>query len=116
VVLHTNWYWRNLVRIFRFSDSAFYRIQPTGKAIRATHEYASVFKLIVERPRTEPPPQYVVDSNDDAHKHAVMVIYYNDGCTPDWITSSVTSVSRMVKILCERNPSIVLVDMDSVVN
>merc|ERR1711862_891593 len=46
-IVHTNWYWRNLKRRFRFTKNGILRIHPTHNDIRASHPYSSILAIKV---------------------------------------------------------------------
>jgi hypothetical protein len=41
-VLHTNWYWRSLHRIFRLSDRTLLRVHPVHLDVRASHPFSTL--------------------------------------------------------------------------
>lgn len=82
-VVHTNWYWRNLKRRFRFADAHFYRIHPDHGDIRAAHLYASVESVT----RTAP---------------TALVLRYNDGSAPDELHALPNQCDEMIRLMVER--------------
>lgn len=47
VVIHTNWYYKQQVRILKFYTDEFVRIHPITKQIKATHKYSQVEKITI---------------------------------------------------------------------
>jgi len=43
--VRTNWLWRHQIRIFRFKDTTFERIEPSNNSVRAVFEYNNVCEL-----------------------------------------------------------------------
>ena len=89
-IVHTNWYWRNLKRKFRFTADSILRIHPVHNDVRATHTYASIRQL-----------QIVDDTN--------FVIDYSDS-SPDYIQADSVDIVKMINIIKERsaNPPFVV--------
>lgn len=82
-IVHTNWYWRNLKRKFRFTSDSILRIHPVHNDVRATHTYASIRQL-----------QVVDDTN--------FVIDYSDS-SPDYIQADSVDIVKMMNIIKERS-------------
>lgn len=83
-VVHQNWYYRNLYRIFRFTDSAILRIHPNSMTLRATHPYSTI--------------QYVAAI--DPHN---IVINYSDNSPPDYIRASAHQIHAMKVLINEKS-------------
>jgi len=79
-IVHTNWYWRNLKRRFRFTKEAILRIHPTLNDIRASHMYTSI--------------EIVRIVNDNS-----IVISYKDGSSPDYVNGTKEVISSMIKLI-----------------
>jgi len=79
-IVHTNWYWRNLKRRFRFTKDGILRIHPTCGDVRASHPYSSIFSVKI-----------VNDTN--------FVINYRDGSSPDYVTSTPQASSSMLELM-----------------
>jgi len=67
VVIHTNWYYKQQVRILKFYFEEFVRIHPITKQVKATHKYSQVEKITIRGntyfvlyflPQLEIPPEY----------------------------------------------------------
>jgi len=86
-VVHCNWYWRHLERTFRFTDTEFYRVHPRHNDVRAAHKYSTVDMITVESPQN-------------------IIIRYKDGSSPDYLRSTQTNISNIVKIIAEKSPDI----------
>eukprot|EP00010_Vexillifera_abyssalis_P008514 CAMPEP_0201545304 /NCGR_PEP_ID=MMETSP0173_2-20130828/1830_1 /ASSEMBLY_ACC=CAM_ASM_000268 /TAXON_ID=218659 /ORGANISM="Vexillifera sp., Strain DIVA3 564/2" /LENGTH=548 /DNA_ID=CAMNT_0047953665 /DNA_START=23 /DNA_END=1669 /DNA_ORIENTATION=+ len=84
LVVHQNWYWRNLHRIFRFTDDSIMRIHPTHKDVRAIHRYDTVEKISV---------------TDESN----IVIQYTDGSSPDYIRANPEAVRQMITIMMKKS-------------
>lgn len=85
-VVHTNWYWRNLKRKFRFCEETFLRIHPRHNDVRATHAYETVKTI-----------RFADTTN--------ISIEYNDGSATDYITATDTDCNQIVSIIQKHNPS-----------
>lgn len=83
-IVHTNWYWRNLRRTFRFTKDSILRIHPSHNDVRASHRYDTIMSISV------------VDENN-------MIITYEDKSSPDYIKSTPQDLEQMVKIITERS-------------
>jgi len=79
-VVHTNWYWRNQKRKFRFYDDEFVRIHPTHMDIRATHKYATIDSIRRFDPTS-------------------ICISYNDSSSPDWIVATEDDISAIIEVI-----------------
>eukprot|EP01098_Paradermamoeba_levis_P000085 TRINITY_DN10091_c0_g1_i1.p1 TRINITY_DN10091_c0_g1~~TRINITY_DN10091_c0_g1_i1.p1 ORF type:complete len:349 (-),score=108.33 TRINITY_DN10091_c0_g1_i1:97-1116(-) len=91
-VLHTNWYWRRLERVFRFKPKSFLRVHPSTGQIRAVKDYTEVEKI------------QLVDKNS-------LIIFYKDGSSPDFVVTSFANLKKMVRIFIQRSsppPKIIL--------
>ena len=88
-VVHTNWYYRRLHRIFRFGKDSICRLHPDHRDLRASHRYSSVTKV-----------KYQDDVN--------IVIEYDDGGAPDYVQARKEDVARMVSIILEKNGGVVV--------
>jgi len=86
-VVHCNWYWRHLERTFRFTETEFYRVHPRHNDIRAAHKYETVETIVFEGPQN-------------------IVIRYIDGSSPDYIRSTQTNISTIVKMITDKCPAI----------
>lgn len=84
LVVHQNWYWRNLHRIFRFTDKSILRLHPSQKDVRAQHDYTSVERVDV------------VDNHN-------IRVHYNDGSQEDWIRAPQADIIRMLVLFNERS-------------
>lgn len=82
-IVHTNWYWRNLKRRFRFTQKAILRIHPTHNDIRASHLYDSILTI------------KVIDDKS-------IVINYNDGSSPDYVCATPEGITTMIDIIQKR--------------
>lgn len=85
-VVHTNWYWRNLKRKFRFCEESFLRIHPRHNDVRATHAYETVKTI-----------RFADTTN--------ISIEYNDGSATDYITATETDCNQIVGIIQKHNAS-----------
>mmetsp|Transcript_114475 Transcript_114475/g.160692 ORF Transcript_114475/g.160692 Transcript_114475/m.160692 type:complete len:572 (-) Transcript_114475:75-1790(-) len=85
-VVHTNWYWRNLKRKFRFCEESFLRIHPRHNDVRATHAYETV---------------KTIRFSDTTN----ISIEYNDGSATDYITATEADCNQIVSIIQKHNPS-----------
>lgn len=90
-VVHTNWYWRNLKRQFRFCEDSFLRIHPRQGDVRAKHSYNSVHTI----------------TRDGKIN---LVIHYNDGSSPDYIKADEGDCNKMVALIQRHNPEVVVID------
>jgi hypothetical protein len=79
-VVHTNWYWRNQKRKFRFYDNEFVRIHPTHMDIRATHKYSTIQSI----------------RRFDATS---ISISYNDSSSPDWLVAAAEDISAIIEVI-----------------
>lgn len=83
-VIHTNWYWRHLKRIFRFTDTKILRLHPKYlDNTRAAHEYNSVSSLELIDPQN-------------------LIISYNDSSPSDYIRSKPSNILKMMKLILQR--------------
>jgi len=82
-VVHTNWYWRNLKRRFRFCDDNFVRLHPRHMDVRATHDYTSVQSVSLVDPKN-------------------VVIRYNNNSTPDYICAVPEDCRNIMDIIVTR--------------
>eukprot|EP01095_Lingulamoeba_sp_RSL-Kostka_P008843 TRINITY_DN2_c4_g1_i3.p1 TRINITY_DN2_c4_g1~~TRINITY_DN2_c4_g1_i3.p1 ORF type:complete len:707 (-),score=337.62 TRINITY_DN2_c4_g1_i3:161-2281(-) len=92
-IVHTNFYWRNLKRKFRFSDKLFYRIHPGTLETRATHAYTTIKSI-------------VMTNNEN------IIIQYNDKSQSDYICAlpeDIKSIISLILIRCKQANHNVLV-------
>lgn len=82
-VIHCNWYWRHLRRIFRFTATCIQRIHPKHMEIRASHSYESVvsFKILNE---------------------GNAIIEYQQS-SPDYFASRPSDLREMIRIILSKN-------------
>lgn len=92
-VVHTNWYWRNQKRKFRFYDNEFVRIHPTHMDIRATHKYATI--------------QSIRRFDDNT-----ITIAYNDASSPDWLVAAPEDISAIIEVIRRKSKRADLVVMN----
>eukprot|EP00011_Vannellida_sp_DIVA3-517-6-12_P013442 CAMPEP_0114605228 /NCGR_PEP_ID=MMETSP0168-20121206/950_1 /TAXON_ID=95228 ORGANISM="Vannella sp., Strain DIVA3 517/6/12" /NCGR_SAMPLE_ID=MMETSP0168 /ASSEMBLY_ACC=CAM_ASM_000044 /LENGTH=572 /DNA_ID=CAMNT_0001816079 /DNA_START=77 /DNA_END=1795 /DNA_ORIENTATION=- len=85
-VVHTNWYWRNLKRKFRFCEESFLRIHPRHNDVRATHAYDTVKTI-----------RFADTTN--------ISVEYNDGSATDYITATEQDCNQIVSIIQKHNPA-----------
>eukprot|EP01127_Copromyxa_protea_P005053 TRINITY_DN14882_c0_g1_i1.p1 TRINITY_DN14882_c0_g1~~TRINITY_DN14882_c0_g1_i1.p1 ORF type:complete len:424 (-),score=92.13 TRINITY_DN14882_c0_g1_i1:38-1201(-) len=78
-VIHTNWYYRQLKRKFRFFDLVFLRINPRDGAVRASRKYSEISQIVVA---------------DSRH----MEIHYKATHYPDYIAASPQQIEEMLAI------------------
>lgn len=91
-LVHTNWYWRNLKRRFRFADAHIYRIHPVHGDIRAAHLYTAVESVTRRSPTS-------------------LVICYNDGSTPDEVHAVEKVCDEIIQLITKRaEPHVVKVE------
>ena len=83
-IVHTNWYWRNLKRRFRFTKQEILRIHPTHGDVRARHSYADIRSV------------KIVDDTQ-------FVIYYRDDSPPDFVTATEEATATMFNIIKSRS-------------
>ena len=93
-VIHTNWYWRNLRRIFRFSDDFFARIHPSHLDVRAVHKYDTIEKISL------------IDSKN-------IVFVYKDGSSPDYIRATAADIQSIITLVTSRCKGAVVIDKSS---
>merc|ERR1712137_1202257 len=79
-IVHTNWYWRNLKRRFRFTKDGILRIHLTCGDVRASTLTPAIFSVKI-----------VNDTN--------FVINYRDGSSPDYVTSTPQASSSMLELM-----------------
>ncbi|MDP2438356.1 MAG: hypothetical protein Q8P67_21630 [archaeon] len=84
LVVHQNWYWRNLHRVFRFTEKGILRMHPSHKDVRAQHDYTSIEQV------------QVVDNHN-------IRISYKDGSAEDWIRAPQADLIRMLVLFNERS-------------
>jgi len=89
-VVHTNWYWRGLKRIFRFSSDKIIRIHPSHMDVRASHLYTSIDSI------------QIIDANN-------MKIQYN-AQGADYLTAEVSDIQLMMEIITRKNPKVIVFD------
>jgi len=82
-IVHTNWYWRNLKRRFRFTKEGILRIHPTYNDVRASHPYSSICAVKIVNDTT-------------------FVINYHGGSSPDYVTSTPEASTRMLELIRTR--------------
>merc|ERR1739847_210613 len=90
-IVHTNWYWRNLKRRFRFTKNGILRIHPTHNDIRASHPYSSILAIKILSETT-------------------IVINYNDASSPDYVCATSTAINTMIELIqkgSEKEPVII---------
>merc|ERR1711982_246039 len=83
-IVHTNWYWRNLKRRFRFTKNGILRIHPTHNDIRASHPYSSILAIKILSETT-------------------IVINYNDASSPDYVCATSTAINTMIELIQKRS-------------
>merc|ERR1711879_800109 len=83
-IVHTNWYWRNLVRTFRFTKDSILRIHPSHNDVRASHSYITIDTI------------KVVDAEN-------IVINYKDSSSPDYVHAPAEAISDMLKLIKTRS-------------
>jgi len=81
-VIHTNWYGRNLRRIFKFYPSYYQRVHPNGQ-VRATYDYSQITSI-------------------KRKDQCQMIIEYSEGISPDWIQSSANDITRIEGFIGEK--------------
>jgi len=79
-IVHTNWYWRNLKRRFRFTKEGILRIHPTYNDVRASHPYSSICAVKIVNDTT-------------------FVINYRGGSSPDYVTSTPQASATMLELM-----------------
>jgi len=47
VVIHTNWFWKQQIRLLRFNDEEFMRVHPTTNEVKEVHRYTQVDKITI---------------------------------------------------------------------
>jgi len=87
-VIHTNWYYRRLHRIFKFDGEKISRLHPDQRDLRASHLYSSVTKV-----------KYQDEVN--------IVIEYDDGGA-DYIQARKEDVEQMVSIIQSKTDGVVV--------
>jgi len=85
-IVHTNWYWRNLKRRFRFTKDSILRIHPTLNDVRASHPYTTI---------------EIVRIMDDKS----IIINYKDKSAPDHVTGTSEVISSMIELIKIRSAS-----------
>jgi len=90
-MIHTNWYWRNQRRKFRFFDSYFVRLHPAHMDIRAIHQYETIASITFR--------------NDSE-----IVIRYNDDSSPDYLTGLAEDCQRIRDLIVSRSKTEVYVN------
>ena len=89
-VVNTNWYGRELHRVFRFTDRSIERVHPSTREVRAAFPYSSINK---------------VTRNDDTN----IVIHYNDG-QEDWIRCPAKDIDRILHLLIINYPDQLVIE------
>jgi len=89
-VVHTNWYWRGLKRIFRFSNDRIIRIHPSHMDVRASHLYSSIDAI------------YIIDPNN-------IKIQY-DSQDADYLTAETNDIQLIKEIIIRKNPKVLVFD------
>jgi len=87
-VVHTNWYWRGLKRIFRFSNDRIIRIHPSHMDVRAFHLYTSIDAI------------YIIDANN-------MKIQY-DSQGADYLTAEANDIQLIQEIITRKNHKVLV--------
>jgi len=82
-VIHTNWYYRRLNRIYCFDENIFIRVHPVQKDPRAFHAYTEVKNIRIK------------DNQN-------IIISYNDATSPDYITSTTSNINHMIEIFSQK--------------
>jgi len=86
-VIHTNWYWRHLNRVFRFTDTKILRLHPKYlDNVRAAHEYNTVESLELVDPQN-------------------LIIRYNDSSPADYLRAKSSQIQKMVNLIVQRTTS-----------
>ena len=98
-VVHTNWYWRNLRRRFRFMDNEFVRLHPTHMDVRAAHKYNDV-QTITFMSKTK--YVHVFGLFPCSPRLCSIVIKYRDNSSPDYITAVAPDCENMAKLITSR--------------
>merc|ERR1712137_968232 len=98
-IVHTNWYWRNLQRRFRFTKDSILRINAAVGDVRAVHPYTTISTI------------KVVDEEN-------FVINYDGGSSPDYVSAVPEFTSRMLELIKTRCAALgvkpVFIDPDEV--
>jgi len=47
VVIHTNWFWKQQIRLLRFTQKQFMRTHPVTKEVKEVHQYTQVDKITI---------------------------------------------------------------------
>ena len=89
-VVNTNWYGRELHRIFRFTDKAIERVHPSTRQVRASFPYSSIKKVVRQN-----------ETN--------ITIIYHDG-QEDWIRCPVKDIDRILHLLVINYPDHLLIE------
>ena len=89
-VVHTNWYWRGLKRIFRFSNDRIIRIHPSHMDVRASHLYSSVDAI------------YIIDPNN------IKIQYDSQGA--DYLTAEASDIQLIKEIITRKNTKVLVFD------
>jgi len=84
-VVHTNWYWRGLRRIFRFTDEYVLRVHPRHLDVRAAHSYDAIERLAQ------------IDANN-------LVLHYADHSSPDYLRSTPDNIALIIELINARRP------------
>merc|ERR1712137_625035 len=82
-IVHTNWYWRNLQRRFRFTKDSILRINPAVNDVRAIHPFTTITTV------------RVVDEEN-------FIINYDGGSSPDYVRAVPEFTSRMLELIKTR--------------
>merc|ERR1712137_1078008 len=83
-IVHTNWYWRNLERRFRFTNDSILRLLPSPQDdIRAVHLYSTISLVKTVNAET-------------------FVINYKDGSSPDYVTAVPAASDAMKQLIKKR--------------
>jgi len=91
-VVHTNWYWRGLKRIFRFSSDKIIRIHPSHMDVRASHPYSSVISI------------QILDRNN-------LVIQYGSSGA-DYLTVEEKDIQLIKEIIQRKNPNVSVLEIN----